>query len=69
MATRTNNDVTLSHEDARVIAEMLSEYASQEDRHGKRTRSAPVRDACYRTAIKAREYANSITRNLWTWKD
>lgn len=69
MATRVNNSVTLNHADAIRVAELLSEYADGQNRHARRTRSAPVRDACYRTAVEAREYANSITRNLWTWED
>lgn len=69
MATRTNNDVTLSHEDAITIAQILSDYARGKLEHARRTKSAPVRAACQQEAETARQFASDINSRLWTWKE
>lgn len=67
MATRTDNEITLSHEDADAVARTLTEYARAQMRHARQTRSAVVASQCERDAQKADGLARQIIRQLWTW--
>jgi hypothetical protein len=67
MAKRIDKNVTLGHGTASLVAKLLSDYASEQERHAKKTRSEPVRWLCSRQAIQAREIADEITDRLWEW--
>ncbi len=67
MATRHDNDVTLSHADADRVSRLLADLATREHDHARRTRSAPIRTACKATADDANRLARSIVDRLYTW--
>lgn len=62
MATRINNPVTLSHEQAERAARLLADYATNQ------YASAPVVYQCTRDAQESQEIARYITERLWTWE-
>lgn len=65
MAVRTDNDVSLTHEQAERIRALLSDYAAQQ--RGHRTSSKLVHSQCQRTAQEAEGLAAHIVRSLYTW--
>ena len=68
MATRIDNDVTLSHQDAQSVAKMLDDYATQQAAHAQRTRSEAVRAQCHADVRLARWIGARITERLYTWE-
>ena len=68
MATRLDNAVTLTHEQADRISRILSDHASQQFAHANRTRSAVVRETCNRWGNEARELADLLVQSLYTWE-
>lgn len=70
MATRTDNPVTLSHEDADKIGRYLSEYADwSADRARKSKAQSAVVSLMRRDASEAKRLAEVIVRHLYTWSD
>ena len=69
MSTRINNSVTLSHENAELAAQLLSDLASSKFQHARRTKNAAVRSHCELVGNKAKSLAELLTKSLWTWKD
>lgn len=69
MATRLDNDVTLSHQDAQSIAKMLGDYATQQAANAQRTRSEAARAGYHADVRLARWLAARITERLYTWQD
>lgn len=67
MATRTDNAVTLTHEQAERVRSMLADYASGKLSLSQRTRSAVVREQCQRNAREARDMAAMLVRSMFTW--
>lgn len=67
MSVRTDNDVTLSHQDAQAVAKMLDEFAIQQSAQAQRTRSEAAQ-ASYRANVRlARWVGARITERLYTW--
>ena len=69
MSTRVENSVTLTHEQAKAVASLLGDLASDCSEHARKTSSAAVRDSQSIKSRCARTFANEITAKLWTWKD
>ena len=68
MATRLDQDVTLSHQDAASVAKMLDDYATYQASHSQRTRSEAVRASCQANIRLARWLAARITERLYVWE-
>lgn len=70
MATRTNNDVMLSHDDAERAARFLYEYADWQADRSRKSRAQPAIVALMRRdAETARQLSERIMRHLYTWSD
>lgn len=67
MTRRLDKAVVLSHENAKAVVSILSEYADAQERHRKRTRVPTVGRACLESSTAARALARYITANLWEW--
>jgi len=67
MATRMDNEVTLPHSEACDIAKILSDYASAQFDHARKTHSNAIQYQCQRDGVKAREHATWITARLYSW--
>lgn len=68
MATRIDNTVTLSHRDAEVVASLLQLYATDQQAHANRTKSAAIRASCQLSCDDARRLSHHIIASLWTWE-
>lgn len=67
MSIRTENPVTLSHQDAQSIAKMLDEFAIHQSAQAQRSRSAAAQ-ASYRANVRlARWVAARIAERLYSW--
>lgn len=67
MATRLDNDVTLSHQDAAAVAKMLDEYAVTQANRARTTRSEAARTGYHADVRLARWLAARITERLYVW--
>lgn len=64
---RTENTVTLSHQDAQSVAKMLDEFATQQASQAQRSRSEAAQ-ASYRANVRlARWVGARITERLYVW--
>lgn len=67
MSNRTENPVTLSHQDAQSVAKMLDEFAIQQTAQAQRSHSEAAQ-ASYRANVRlARWVAARITERLYVW--
>jgi hypothetical protein len=67
MSVRTENPVTLSHEDAQNVAKMLGEFATQQAAQSQRSRSEAAQASYHANVRLARWIAARITERLYTW--
>ena len=67
MATRTDNPVTLTHEQAERVSRLLGDYATSQRALAHRTRSDAVRGQCNLTASEAQQLGRRIIEALYTW--
>jgi len=67
MSMRTDNDVTLSHQDAQSVAKMLGDFATQQAANAQRTKSEAARAGYHADVRLARWVAARITERLWSW--
>jgi hypothetical protein len=67
MATRIDNSVTLTHDEADQVARLLNELADDHRNQARRTKSANTRSFCLARAELATDLAYGITRKLFTW--
>lgn len=67
MSTRIENGVTLTHAQAKAVASLLSDLASDCAEHARKTRSAAVCDSQSLKSKCARAFAEHITKQLWSW--
>jgi len=69
MATRTDNAVTLSHEQAKVVVDLLTDYKATLTRQRERGRHQPATLAAMgQTINQCESLAMKITAELWTWE-
>lgn len=69
MARRENRDVTIPHATADAIARMLTDYATAQFEHARKTRSETVRYQCIKDGECARLAAEAVTEQLFEWVD
>jgi hypothetical protein len=67
MATRTDNSVTLTHDEADLLTRLLSDMASTDFAQAKRTKSAAVRSFCQARGEQAMALEAEIVKRMWSW--
>jgi len=69
MATRTDNAVTLDHEQAKIVVDLLTDYKATLARQRERGRHQPATLAALgRTMNQCELLASKITAEMWTWE-
>lgn len=69
MATRADNDVTLTHDDAERVTRHLRSYIDKQRNYANTTKNAALRQYARVQADDAERLVVEITKNLWTWED
>lgn len=68
MATRTDNPVLLSHEDAETVTKLLGDYRTRLASHVASTRSPAVRATLQADMTAIHTLNLKITASLWSWE-
>ena len=69
MATRTENEITLSHEEADTLVIMLANYMNRIGDVARNTKVPAVRSAMVTEANAIRVIRDRMVRDLYTWND